>query len=131
MCWDAEQEKLIVSSGQSNNQQWRMNDEYMLIYNKIQEFIERENQDSNNQGNNQGNNQDEVKLTDKQKAVLAYCADAPRTAKEIFAHLGVSVQSKNYNAYINQLIEAGKLSYTIQGNKRAKGQQYVTVHSDE
>ena len=53
-----------------------------------------------------------VKLNKKQKMVLDYCAVYARTSNEIFAHLGITNQSRAREKYINQLIFAGLLRPT-------------------
>lgn len=53
-----------------------------------------------------------VKLNKKQKLVLDYCSIYARTSNEIFAHLGITNQSRSREKYINQLILAGMLRST-------------------
>lgn len=53
-----------------------------------------------------------VKLNKKQKLVLDYCSIYARTSNEIFAHLGITNQSRSREKYINQLILAGMLRPT-------------------
>ncbi len=74
---------------------------------------------------NAKSNRADVKLTKKQRAVLEYCMDIPRSSQEILAFIGVKYQSKTLNQYVNRLVELGRLRPT-QLKENHPGRKYVT-----
>ena len=102
----------------------------------IGESVQESVQERNSQSN-QESNQENIKfftgkqlaskgLTKEQVTIVLYCT-IPRTAAEIFAKIGVSVQTKNREAHINPLLEQGYLQYTIPSNPKDRNQKYVRV----
>lgn len=71
-------------------------------------------------------NRVEPKLTEKQKSVLDFCMEVPRSGKEILAFVGVSYQTKNIRQYVNKLVESGKLRPTKQ-KENDPDRKYVTA----
>lgn len=65
-----------------------------------------------------------TKLTDRQLSILDFCKTA-KSREEILKNLGLSNQTKNYVTYIQPLIDAYFLEFTIHGKTNVKGQQYV------
>ena len=52
----------------------------------------------------------------------------PRTTKEIFDRIGVSMHSKNRERYITSLVAAGYLQMTNPDNPTASNQKYKKVN---
>jgi hypothetical protein len=71
---------------------------------------------------------DDSKAADRYDSVLNFCS-IPRSRLEIqeFLHL----KNKNYffKAYLNPLLESGKLEMTIPDKPNSKNQKYVVIHS--
>ena len=77
----------------------------------------------NTKSNTYGNTKSNTCLPQKQQDVLSYCKRTAHTAKEIFAHLGISTQAKHYAAYIDYLLQHNLLEDVTperQRNKRYK-----------
>ena len=60
--------------------------------------------------------------------ILLYCI-TPKTRNEIFKHLGISNQSKNYNRYLFPLIENGMIQLSIPDKPKSQFQKYQTTES--
>lgn len=71
-----------------------------------------------------------IKLNKKQKMVLGYCAVYARTSNEIFAHLGITNQSRAREKYINQLILAGLLRPT-KSKSTDPDQKYIATAGND
>ena len=67
-----------------------------------------------------------VTLTNKEKDIVNFCS-VPRTTKEIFDRIGVSMHSKNRERYIMSLVAAGYLQMTNSDNPTASNQKYKKV----
>lgn len=67
-----------------------------------------------------GNTKSNTYLSEKQEKVLLYCKRKAHTAKEIFAHLGLSIQAKHYAAYIDYLLQHNLLEDTTPDRLRNK-----------
>ena len=65
-----------------------------------------------------------TKLTDRQLATLEFCR-IPKSREEILAFLGLTNQTKNYVMYVQPLLDANFLEYTISGKANIKGQKYI------
>ena len=65
-----------------------------------------------------------IELSAKQKAILEYCRVA-RSREEIFASLGITNQTINYQQHMLPLIDLGYLNYTKPEKKDIKGQRYI------
>ena len=77
----------------------------------------------NTKSNTYGNTKSNAYLSDKQEIVLSYCRRTAHTAKEIFTHLGLSIQAKHYATYIDYLLQHNLLEDITperQRNKRYK-----------
>jgi len=57
--------------------------------------------------------------------VLLYCIK-PKTREEIFEHIEIYNNSRNFNNYIKPIIEVGWLQLTIPDKPTSKNQKYVT-----
>lgn len=78
--------------------------------------------------NNQvGDESNRVKLTAKQRKVLEFCNETPRTAQEILDMLGVKNQNKTRQQYTTKLVLAGVLRPTT-SHKNDSNRKYVTAH---
>jgi len=62
--------------------------------------------------------------------VLGYCAVYARTSNEIFAHLGITNQSRAREKYINQLILAGLLRPT-KSKSTDPDQKYIATAGND
>ena len=59
--------------------------------------------------------------------VISFCTE-PKTREEIFTHIGLFNNSKNYNKYIKPIIELGWLNLTLPGKPTSKNQKYTTAN---
>lgn len=71
----------------------------------------------------------QVRLTAKQRKVLDFCDEIPRTAQEILGMIGVKYHTKTLEHYINKLVFAGLLRPTT-GKLHDINRKYITAHSD-
>ena len=72
----------------------------------------------------------QVRLTAKQRKVLEFCDETPRTTQEILDMLGLQNQNKTRQQYTTKLVLAGVLrSTTISRND--SNRKYITAHSDK
>ena len=69
----------------------------------------------------------QVRLTAKQRKVLDFCDETPRTAQEILEMLGVQNQNKTRQQYTTKLVLAGLLRPTTT-HKNDSNRRYITVH---
>ena len=69
----------------------------------------------------------QVRLTAKQRKVLEFCDETPRTAQEILEMLGVQNQNKTRQQYTTKLVLAGLLRPTTT-NKNDSNRRYITAH---
>ena len=78
---------------------------------------------------NPGEKSNKARLTAKQRKVLEFCNEMPRTAREIIEMLGVKNQSKTRQQYTTKLVLMGVLrpTSTISNDPNRK---YITVHAD-
>ena len=70
-----------------------------------------------------------VRLTAKQRKVLEFCNEMPRTAQEILEMVGVKYQTRTVFQYTTRLVLMGVLrptSTTLNDPNR----KYITVHAD-
>ena len=67
------------------------------------------------------------RLTAKQRKVLDFCDETPRTAQEILEMVEVKYHTKTLDQYINKLVDAGLLRPT--GAKiHDSNRRYITAH---
>jgi ATP-dependent DNA helicase RecG len=59
--------------------------------------------------------------------VISFCT-VPKTREEIFTHIGLFNNSKNYNKYIKPIIELGWLNLTLPEKLTSKNQKYTTAN---
>jgi ATP-dependent DNA helicase RecG len=57
---------------------------------------------------------------------LMYC-NTPKTREEIFKHIEIYNNSRNFREYIQPVIELNWLQYTIPGKPTSKNQKYITA----
>lgn len=78
---------------------------------------------------NPGEKSNKARLTAKQRKVLEFCNEMPRTAREIIEMLGVKNQSKTRQQYTTKLVLMGVLrpTSTISNDPNRK---YITVHAN-
>jgi hypothetical protein len=69
----------------------------------------------------------QVRLTAKQRKVLEFCDEMPRTAQEILDMLGVQNQNKTRQQYTTKLVLAGLLRPTTT-HKNDSNRRYITAH---
>ena len=76
-----------------------------------------------------GEKSNRVRLTAKQRKVLEFCNEMPRTAQEILEMVGVKYQTRTVFQYTTRLVLMGVLrptSTTLNDPNR----KYITVHTD-
>ena len=73
---------------------------------------------------------DRVRLTAKQRKVLEFCDETPRTSQEILEMVGVKYHTKTLEQYINKLVMAGVLRPTTI-HKNDSNRKYITAHDEE
>ena len=71
-----------------------------------------------------------VHLTAKQKKVLEFCDEVPRTAQEILEMVGVKYQTRTLQQYVTKLVLAGVLRPTTT-HKNDSNRKYITAHDRE
>ena len=71
----------------------------------------------------------QVRLTAKQKKVLEFCDQVPRTAQEILEMIGVKYQTKTVEQYTTKLVEAGLLRPTTV-HRNDSNRRYITAHNE-
>jgi ATP-dependent DNA helicase RecG len=69
-------------------------------------------------------------LNDRQKAILAFCM-IPRSRREIFEHIGLTLHSKNFNRHIKPLIDCGLLALTMPDIPKSPAQKYVLASTQD
>ena len=72
----------------------------------------------------------QVKLTAKQRKVLEFCDETPRTAQEILDMLGVQNQNKTRQQYTTKLVLLGVLRPTTV-HRNDSNRKYITAHHEE
>ena len=72
----------------------------------------------------------QVRLTAKQRKVLEFCDETPRTAQEILEMLGVQNQNKTRQQYTTKLVLAGVLRPTT-ASRNDSNRKYITAHREE
>lgn len=65
-----------------------------------------------------------IDLSEKQESILEYCFTA-KSSDEIFTHIGITKQTKNFRNHIQPLLDSQFLVHTKPDKKEVKGQQYV------
>ena len=78
---------------------------------------------------NPGEKSNKARLTAKQRKVLEFCNEMPRTAREIIEMLGVKNQSKTRQQYTTKLVLMGVLRPTS-AISNDPNRKYITVHAD-
>ena len=71
----------------------------------------------------------QVRLTAKQRKVLEFCDETPRTTQEILDMLGLQNQNKTRQQYTTKLVFAGVLRPTTV-SRNDSNRKYITAHSD-
>jgi ATP-dependent DNA helicase RecG len=85
------------------------------------------NRHSNREGNREGNRDTKpIAISERQQEILQYCK-VPRSRTEIFSHLGISNQPKNFRQHMQALISIGYLTMTEPDKPTSKKQKYVTT----
>ena len=69
----------------------------------------------------------QVRLTAKQRKVLEFCDQVPRTAQEILEMIGVKYQTKTVEQYTTKLVIAGLLRPTTV-HRNDSNRRYITAH---
>lgn len=77
-----------------------------------------------------GEESSRVRLTAKQKKVLEFCDETPRTAREIIEMIGVKYHTKTLEQYINKLVYA-ELLHPTNAKPHDPNRKYITAHRDE
>ena len=77
-----------------------------------------------------GSKSNQVRLTDKQRKVLEFCDEMPRTAQEILDMLGLKNQTKTRQQYTTKLVMMGVLRPTTT-HKNDSNRKYITAHDGE
>ncbi len=80
--------------------------------------------------NGAGQKSNPVRLTAKQRKVLEFCDEMPRTTQEILEMIGVKYQTKTRDQYVNKLVVAGLLRPTTV-HRNDSNRRYITAHSQE
>lgn len=108
--------KKVTEQGQKSNQAEQ----------KVIELGEKviEQEQKSNQAEQESN---QVRLTAKQRKVLDFCDETPRTAQEILEMLGVQNQNKTRQQYTTKLVLAGLLRPTTT-HKNDSNRRYITAH---
>ena len=75
----------------------------------------------------QASKSNQVRLIAKQRKVLEFCDETPRTAQEILEMIGVKYHTKTLEQYINKLVLAGLLRPTT-GKSHDINRRYITAH---
>ena len=70
----------------------------------------------------------QVRLTSKQRKVIEFCNETPRTAQEILDMLGVKNQNKTRQQYTTKLVLLGVLRPTSTTND--PNRKYITTHDE-
>jgi predicted HTH transcriptional regulator len=106
----------VTEQGQKSNQAEQ----------KVSDHGQKSNQadPKSNQAEPQSN---QVRLTAKQRKVLDFCDETPRTAQEILEMLGVQNQNKTRQQYTTKLVLAGLLRPTTT-HKNDSNRRYITAH---
>ena len=71
----------------------------------------------------------QVRLTAKQRKVLEFCDQVPRTAQEILEMIGVKYQTKTVEQYTTKLVVAGLLRPTTV-HRNDSNRRYITAHNE-
>ena len=71
----------------------------------------------------------QARLTAKQRKVLEFCDQVPRTAQEILEMIGVKYQTKTVEQYTTKLVVAGLLRPTTV-HRNDSNRRYITAHSE-
>ena len=93
---------------------------------KVTELGEKvtEQKQKSNQAEQESN---QVRLTAKQRKVLEFCDEMPRTAQEILEMEGVKYQTRTLQQYVTKLVLAGLLRPTTT-HKNDSNRRYITAH---
>ena len=76
----------------------------------------------------QNEKSNQVRLTAKQRKVLEFCDQVPRTAQEILEMIGVKYQTKTVEQYTTKLVVAGLLRPTTV-HRNDSNRRYITAHN--
>ena len=101
----------------------------MLFMKKVTEQTGKSNGVSS-KSNGAGQKSNPVRLTAKQRKVLEFCDEMPRTTQEILEMIGVKYQTKTRDQYVNKLVVAGLLRPTTV-HRNDSNRRYITAHSQE
>lgn len=71
-----------------------------------------------------------ARLTAKQRKVLEFCDEMPRTAREIIEMIGVRYHTRTLEQYINKLVFAGLLRPT-NAKSHDQNRKYITAHGND
>ena len=118
-----EQGQKVTEQGQKSNQAEQ----------KVSDHGQKSNQadSKSNQADPKSNQAEpqsnQVRLTAKQRKVLDFCDETPRTAQEILEMLGVQNQNKTRQQYTTKLVLAGLLRPTTT-HKNDSNRRYITAH---
>ena len=66
-------------------------------------------------------------LTESKRKVLELCKSKPSSRLEIFAHLGMSNETRNFKRHVEPLIEFDLLIMTEPNKPRSRNQKYLTT----
>ena len=72
----------------------------------------------------------QVRLTAKQRKVLEFCDEMPRSAREIIEMIGVKYHTRTLEQYINKLVFAGLLRPT-NAKSHDSNRKYITAHRED
>ena len=77
----------------------------------------------------QASKSNQVRLIAKQRKVLEFCDEMPRTAQEILEMVGVKYQTRTLQQYVTKLVLLGLLRPTTT-HKNDSNRKYITTHDD-
>ena len=106
----------VTEQGQKSNQAEQESNQAEQKSNQVEQKSNQVEQESN-----------QVHLTAKQRKVLEFCDEMPRTAQEILDMLGVQNQNKTRQQYTTKLVLAGLLRPTTT-HKNDSNRRYITAH---
>ncbi|WP_405332975.1 hypothetical protein [Fibrobacter sp.] len=80
--------------------------------------------------NRAGRKSNRVSLTAKQRKVLDFCDEMPRTTQEILEMVGVKYQTKTVHQYTTKLVMMGMLRPTTTAS-HDPNRKYITTHGEQ
>ena len=80
--------------------------------------------------NRAGRKSNRVSLTAKQRKVLDFCDEMPRTTQEILEMVGVKYQTKTVRQYTTKLVMMGMLRPTTTAS-HDPNRKYITTHGEQ